>query len=282
MQNILKSFFITIYPVTASLAFLYVSYQIIVNKEINIQLIALIIISFTVTRFFAFLFISPVARTNKFLWRHSIIIILGMVISCLSYNYDQMNKDSFYSSLFIASGWYLYVNWYSVFTYRDRTLLKPGNILPDFELENSEKNKIQSYSFIGSPTIFMFYRGNWCPLCMAQIKEVVKQYKALESRGVKTVLISPQPHRHTKSLAKKFEVNFHFLVDAKNKTAKQLGLLSKNGLPAGLQTLGYSSDTVLPTVLITDSNGKLVFVNLTDNYRIRPEPGTFIKVVDAL
>lgn len=83
-------------------------------------------------------------------------------------------------------------------------------------------------------------------------------------------------------MAKKFNIGFHFLADYKNKVAKQLGVLSKNGLPAGFQTLGYDSDTVLSTAVITDSKGVLIFVDLTYNYRVRPEPKTFIKIINSL
>ncbi len=48
----------------------------------------------------------------------------------------------------------------------------------------------------------------------------------------------------------------------------------------GLQTLGYNKDTVIPTVIITDKDGKLIYVDLTDNYRVRPEPEIFIKIID--
>ena len=93
-------------------------------------------------------------------------------------------------------------------------------------------------------------------------------------------MISPQSHRHTKSLAKKFDVGFHFLVDVQNKVAKQLRIDAENSLPFGLQVFGYENDTVLPTVLITNSKGKIIFADLTDNYRVRPEPATFLRILD--
>ncbi len=116
---------------------------------------------------------------------------------------------------------------------------------------------------------------------MAQIKEIASQYKELEKRNVNIVFISPQPHKQTKTLAKKFNLNFNFLIDHKGKVAQQLNILSKNGLPIGLQTLGYNSDTVMPTVLITNKEGKIVFVDLTNNYRVRPEPKTFLRILDT-
>jgi hypothetical protein len=38
----------------------------------------------------------------------------------------------------------------------------------------------------------------------------------------------------------------------------------------------------MPTVIITDEQGKIIFADLTDNYRVRPEPETFLRVLDEL
>ena len=45
--------------------------------------------------------------------------------------------------------------------------------------------------------------------------------------------------------------------------------------------LGYDSETVLPTIIITNTNtkGHILWAHETDNYRIRPEPDTFLKVL---
>jgi len=31
---------------------------------------------------------------------------------------------------------------------------------------------------------------------------------------------------------------------------------------------------------MTNAQGKIIFADLTDNYRVRPEPATFLKVLD--
>ena len=116
---------------------------------------------------------------------------------------------------------------------------------------------------------------------MAQIKEIAAQYQQLADHGVQIVLISPQPHKHTRKLAQRFDVPFIYLVDSGNKVARQLKLLARNGLPFGMQLLGYDSDTVMPTVIITDDEGKIIFADLTDNYRVRPEPETFMRVLSG-
>jgi len=176
-------------------------------------------------------------------------------------------------------GWSLYLFWYSRYGGREGTELRIGNPLPEFTLEDEAGREVNSRQFLGNPALLLFYRGNWCPLCMAQIKEIAAQYQQLADHGVQIVLISPQPHKHTQKLAQRFEVPFIYLVDAGNKVARQLKLLAKNGLPFGMQLLGYDSDTVMPTVVITDAEGKILFADLTDNYRVRPEPETFMRVL---
>ena len=116
---------------------------------------------------------------------------------------------------------------------------------------------------------------------MAQIKEVAAQYQQLEQRGVKTYLISSQSHANSEDLAKRFAVSFNFMVDVDNAAAKALKIDAVGGTPAGLQGLGYDSDTVMPTVLMTDAEGKIIFLDQTDNYRVRPEPETFLQILDG-
>jgi peroxiredoxin len=129
------------------------------------------------------------------------------------------------------------------------------------------------------PAIWIFYRGNWCPLCMAQIKELVSQYKQLQELGVRVALISPQPHKFTIGLARKFDVPFDFLTDEDNRAGRALGIANPHGLPMGMQVLGYDSETVLPTVIITDAGRRILWTHETDNYRVRPEPDVYLAVL---
>ncbi|MEP0265394.1 peroxiredoxin family protein [Dokdonia sp.] len=277
MQNLLKSIFISIFPVFA----LYVVIQyiwVLLQTGFSTQSLGMIIAALPVVIFFAGLFLKPVARTKRYLNIYTNLIGIGFVISMIGYAFDSIDQAHLLGVVLII-GWVLYLKWYSVFNKRNTTVLKVGEKLPNVTLENAQKETIPVADFLGNPTIYLFYRGNWCPLCMAQIKEIVDQYKILEERGVNTVFISPQPHKYSENLSKKHGLQFHFLTDANNTTAKQLGILSKNGIPFGFQTLGYDSDTVLPTVVITDKEGIIQFVDLTDNYRVRPEPDFFMKYV---
>jgi peroxiredoxin len=178
--------------------------------------------------------------------------------------------------------WLLYMYWITDFSERDRTVLQVGEALPNAHLKDVEGNTVQLSSFSNTPSIFLFYRGNWCPFCMAQIRELAADYQKIKEAGANLIFISPQNQKHTKNLAKQFNIPAIFLIDEGLKAARKLGIFNKNGTPMGFQVLNYSSDNVYPTLIVTDKNGIVQFADLTDNYRIRPEPNTYLQILESI
>ena len=146
-------------------------------------------------------------------------------------------------------------------------------------MQSLQGESIRSDSFRGRNLVLIFYRGNWCPLCSAQISELAAQYRDLQATNTEVILVSSQPLGHIQRLADKFSVPIWFLHDENNTAAEQLGIKSRFGTPLGMQVLGYGNDTALPTVIITDTKGRILFVDQTDNYRVRPEPELFLQVL---
>ena len=175
----------------------------------------------------------------------------------------------------------LYVYWYSRFERIASGLISVGVKLPPFALPDSNGDEFESSALAGSPAIMLFFRGNWCPLCMAQIEEIADRYKDIEALGIKVLLISPQPDESTRQLAEKFKVPFTFLVDAGAKLAEEWNIGVKNGVPVGMPG-GYDADTVMPTLLMTNAAGTIIFSDQTDNYRVRPEPDVYLSILRRL
>lgn len=178
-------------------------------------------------------------------------------------------------SLFILL---LYIFWYSRFGRLESAQLSVGNKLPHFTLVDSAGEPFDSDSLSGSPAVLLFYRGNWCPLCMAQIREIADRYQELDELGIKVNLISPQPDELSRKLAAKHKVPFRYLIDKDNKIAEMLGIAVKHGVPVGMPG-GYAPDTVMPTLVVTNALGTIVYSDQTDNYRVRPEPDTFLAIL---
>ena len=172
----------------------------------------------------------------------------------------------------------IYVFWYSRFGRVPNSSFSVGSKLAQFELPDVEGNVFDSKELSGFPAVLMFYRGNWCPLCMAQVREIAGRYQDLEALGIKVVLVSPQPDEQSRKLASMHNVPFRFLVDTDNKLARQLEIAVANGVPFGLSG-DYAPDTVLPTVVVTNAAGTIVYSDQTDNYRVRPEPDIFLAIL---
>ncbi len=279
-MNRIKAFYISSY-VTLLVIFSAYAGQQLISIGFNWQWFGALLATLPMALFFIRLFVADVARTSGSLNSILIIITAGCAMTAWGITQQPAISLAWVQSFVVGLlGFLLYIHWYSRFADRTNQLLTVGASLPEFELQDTQGQTFNSQQLLGQPALMIFYRGNWCPLCMAQIKEVAEQYKSLAERGVQIALISPQPHDYSQKLADKFDVPFLFLVDKGNQAAKQLDILSLGGTPAGMNVLGYDNDTVMPTVLITDASGTIIFADLTDNYRVRPEPEIFIEIIN--
>jgi peroxiredoxin len=206
---------------------------------------------------------------------------LGTILALLGVTSGGSLLALVYAAGVYGLGGWLYVYWYSRFGRQPSERLRPGTLLPDFELIENSGHRLSSGDLRGKPAILLFFRGNWCPLCMAQIKEIAAQYREISARGVEILLISPQSVAHNRALANRFDVPFRYLHDPALNAARALGILHRDALPVGMAPLGYDTDAVLPTVVIIDADGYVRFADETDNYRVRPEPETFLRVLDG-
>lgn len=277
MKNLIKSVFISSYTSLLAIAGIYTAIQLWEYGPRSFWLGVAVAI-WPALFFFVRLFLSPIARTSANLNWLLASAFLGFVLSLLlaTNTAETLQALGFAGALGVL-GAILYIYWYSRLGRTQSKTLQTGAALPAFSLLDANGQTWHSKDLQG-PALLLFFRGNWCPLCMAQIKEVAAEYQTLEAMGVSVYLISPQPEKNTRSLASKFDVHYHFMTDRDNNAAASLGLVAENGTPKGLEVLGYDSDTVLPTAVLTGADGTVIYTDQTDNYRVRPEPATFLKV----
>ena len=180
-----------------------------------------------------------------------------------------------------ALGWLAYTRWYSWFGREPSAALAIGATLPgDLRFTEHGQGPIAAADLRGQPTVWLFYRGNWCPLCMAQVGEIAARWRDVEALGAQVVLVSPQDEAHARSLAARHDVAFRYLRDEGLEAARRLGIANDDGTPAGM--IGYESDTVLPTLVVTDGGGRIAYADQTDNYRVRPTPDTVLAALRGI
>ncbi|MGH8516245.1 MAG: redoxin domain-containing protein [Panacagrimonas sp.] len=226
--------------------------------------------------FIALAYLRPRPRTSRnLLW----VLALGLIGTAMAFVLERrLGTATLTAAVLGIVGDWLYIFWYSRFD-KPGDGLREGAALP--ALQFMEKGQeVRSQDLTARPALWIFYRGNWCPLCVAQVREVAAQYTELARRGVDVFLVSPQSQSSTESLAKRFEAPMRFLVDVDNRAATTLGIVVRGGLPAGFQVLGFDSDVPRPTVFITAAGGQVLWCDVSENYRVRPEPAALFHVLD--
>lgn len=183
-------------------------------------------------------------------------------------------------ALFGALTMQWYIRFFSSYGRGKSAAIERGKALPELPLVRLDGTETTSASFSGEKTLLVFFRANWCPFCMNQLKEVRAQAERLAKAGVKVRFISNQGIENSKKLAKNLDLPAHFEIFQDNdlRAARALGIQDIGGAPSGMP--GYPVDTVMATVIATDAEGKVLFGDETDNYRVRPHPDSFLHVFE--
>ncbi len=280
-MNLIKSLFISVAPIWLLFSF-YQGILLWIDDHLYVLSFGVILSVTPLLLFLLYIVLfKKLARTSEYLPSVLFPSVLGYFLTLMMFLKNNQQFAFLTAMIFAMSGFlitFLYIFWYSK---NDRSHLKSlenGQKLPIFTVKDTEGRSVSSEQFIGSKTLIFFYRGNWCPLCMAQIDEVVRRYQRFEENQIEVVFIAPQSVEHTKQLADKFQLSFQFYQDEGNAAAEKLGIAHKYGLPMGFQALDYQSDSVYPTVLAINAQGVIIYNDQTSNYRIRPEPEELLNV----
>jgi peroxiredoxin len=179
------------------------------------------------------------------------------------------------------AGFLVYVFWYSRFGRTPSDQIAIGKTLPEFELTRSDGEMVTSAQLTTRPAVLIFIRGNWCPLCMGQVNEMAAGIAGFVDAGVDVAFIAPQSLGKTRALAKGKPDGMAFYSDVGNAAGRTLKIDNPSSLPLGMELLGYRSETVLPTVVVTRAGGEIIWTHETDNYRVRPTPQALLGAISA-
>ena len=158
------------------------------------------------------------------------------------------------------------------------TILRPGSPVPDFQACDEQDNPLRSSTLRGKPAIILFVRGNWCPFCSTQVKDLTSHYKDIVDLGARLILITPKPLETTRRVAEFFDVRFEFWLDEDLEIAKRLGLLHVAGVPKSYDE-EYGRDTVWPTALVVDAAGIIRYTDLSKHISDRPDSELLLREI---
>ncbi|MDV4116283.1 peroxiredoxin-like family protein [Elizabethkingia anophelis] len=151
-----------------------------------------------------------------------------------------------------------------------------GENLPDAKLVDNNGKEVNLLADIKKkPTVLVFYRGGWCPYCNMQLSGLVKIEKDILDLGYQIIAVSPDDYRNLQNMEEKDSIHYKLLSDPDGKFISKIGIafqtpLMIKGFAATKGQKGKMSDVIpVPTVMVVDTNGKILFEYINPNYQER-------------
>ncbi|TWT64030.1 peroxiredoxin-like family protein [Rubinisphaera italica] len=164
------------------------------------------------------------------------------------------------------------------------TPLKAGEKIPDVVIHDNSGEGVSLHSLIekDAPTVIVFFRGSWCPICTRHFQDLIKIHPKIVEHGAKVIAISPDTAENSKANAESLNIPFPLYSDSDVKAASAFGLAFQVGETTLIKYNKFGIDLEkasgrnhhalpVPAVYIVDQAGKIQFAHSNPDYSKRLE-----------
>ncbi len=170
-------------------------------------------------------------------------------------------------------------------------ILPVGAKAPAFGLKDHNGKLLSSAELLRKGRLVIcFFRGRWCPFCVAQLEAMNLILPDIEQAGASLVAISPQTVQQSFFMADQHKLRFPLLSDAGNRVARQFGLVYR--VPDYQQAVyrrafvnlpfangDESWELPIPATYILDGDGTVLYASADEDYSARAEPQDILDVL---
>lgn len=123
-------------------------------------------------------------------------------------------------------------------------MLEEGEMVPKFELPDSNGNIVKSSDFKGKKHVIYFYPRDFTPGCTIEADEFTKEYKKFQKIGVEIIGISTDDIESHKKFCQKMKIPYVLLSDTDASVSKKFGVYGKKQF-MGKEYFGIRRSTFL-------------------------------------
>lgn len=165
---------------------------------------------------------------------------------------------------------------------------KVGDQFPDLKLAGKS---VSEWTKAG-PLVVTFYRGGWCPYCVAQLKQINEELQKITNLKAELIAISPEQEREVKKTKSKNDIKFPLISDKDNAMAKKLNLVFqvedevvkeyKNfGIDLQDSQGNSKNELPIPATFVIGADRKITYAFVDADYTKRAEVSSIISAVEA-
>ena len=133
-------------------------------------------------------------------------------------------------------------------------MLTEGNIVPKFEINDSNGKLVKSSDFKGKKHAIYFYPKDFTPGCTTEADEFSKDYNKFQKEDIEIIGISPDDVESHKKFCEKMKIKYPLLADVDKEVSKMFGVWGKK------KFMGREYDGIHRTTFLIDENQKIVQV----------------------
>ena len=154
-----------------------------------------------------------------------------------------------------------------------------GTIAPDFTLAKFGGGTTTLSALRGKKNVVLvFYRGYWCPYCIAQLKEMRTLLSDELKRDTEMLVVSIDDDKGTQTAMSRItadgqNADFVFLSDPDHAVIARYGVLNPAGSRRGIPH---------PATYVIDKKGMVRWRDIQTDYKIRPTNAEVLTAVKAL
>jgi len=170
-----------------------------------------------------------------------------------------------------------------------RRALAVGAKAPGFKLRDHNGKTLSSAELLETGRLAIcFFRGRWCPFCVAQLEAMNLALPQIRQAGASLVAVSPQTVQQSFFMADQHRLGFPLLSDTGNRVAHEFGLVYRvPGYQEAIYRRAFvnlpftngdeSWELPIPAVYVVDRDGTILFAAVNPDYKERPEPEELVE-----
>jgi peroxiredoxin len=175
------------------------------------------------------------------------------------------------------------------FAQKDANGITVGEVAPMIKGKTTNLGKFNSKKALkDGPVIVVFYRGEWCGYCNAQLKAYSDSLQLLVAKGATVIAVSPETEENVEKTIEKSDTKFGIISDKDNKIAKAFKVNYAVPQATIEKYIGYGiefdkangtngANLPIPATYIIGKDGKVKYVYLNKDISKRVSVATLLE-----
>ena len=168
---------------------------------------------------------------------------------------------------FAASGFFFFLTFMSGLP-DQRAAVAVGSRAPEFRALDSDGREFRLSALAGSRILLKFFRGTWCPYCVADLRLWSERRDELRALGLRLVAVSHDSVTELRDFKRKHGWDMTLVADPELEVIRRYNLKNHNFTPKR----GPFRDMAIPASVLIDADGKVLWLSQATDFRVRVRP----------